>query len=81
MRPWDLNARLQYGLLLEAIKAPEDAAKAYYQAGELAHRGGDLESLYKALVSLKRLQQHGNASQFYIVLIKKSKSLVKNNYY
>ena len=76
--PEDLNARLQYGLLLEAIKASEDAAKAYYQAGELAHRGGDLESLYKALVSLRRLQRYRNANQFYNVLIKKSKSLVKN---
>ena len=70
--PEDLNARLQYGLLLEAIKAPEDASKAYYQAGELAHRDGDLESLYKALVSLRRLQRFGDASQFYNVLIKKS---------
>ena len=76
--PEDLNARLQYGLLLEAIKAPEDASKAYYQAGELAHRDGDLESLYKALVSLRRLRRFGDADQFYNVLIKKSKSLIKN---
>ena len=76
--PEDFNARLQYGLLLEAIKAPEDASKAYYQAGELAHRDGDLEGLYKALVSLRRLKKFGDASQFYNVLIKKSKSLIGN---
>ena len=76
--PEDLDTRLQYGLLLEAIKAPEDASKAYYQAGELAYRDGDLESLYKALVSLRRLQRFGNANQFYNVLIKKSESLIKN---
>ena len=76
--PEDLDTRLQYGLLLEAIKAPEDASKAYYQAGELAYQGGDLESLYKALVSLRRLQRFGDASQFYNVLIKKSKSLIGN---
>lgn len=76
--PEDLNTRLQYGLLLEAIKAPKDASKAYYQAGELAHRDGDLESLYKALVSLRRLQRFGDASQFYNVLIKKSESLMGN---
>jgi Tfp pilus assembly protein PilF len=76
--PENLNVRLQYGLLLEAVKAPEDATKAYYQAGELAYRDGDLENLYKALVSLKRLQRFGNASEFYNVLIKKSKSLIKN---
>ena len=76
--PEDLDTRLQYGLLLEAIKAPEDASKAYYQAGELAYRDGDLESLYKALVSLRRLQRFGNANQFYNVLIKKSEILIKN---
>ena len=76
--PEDFNARLQYGLLLEAVKAPEDAVKAYYQAGELAYRDGDLENLYKALVSLRRLQRFGNTSEFYNVLIKKSKSLIKN---
>jgi len=76
--PEDLDTRLQYGLLLEAIKAPEDASKAYYQAGELAYRDGDLESLYKALVSLRRLQRFGNANQFYNVLIKKSESLIGN---
>ena len=76
--PEDLNVRLQYGLLLEAVKAPEDAAKAYYQAGELAYRDEDLENLYKALVSLRRLQRFGNTSEFYNVLIKKSKSLIKN---
>ena len=76
--PEDLDTRLQYGLLLEAIKAPEDASKAYYQAGELAYQDGDLESLYKALVSLRRLQKFGDASQFYNVLIKKSKSLIGN---
>ena len=76
--PKDLDIRLQYGLLLEAIKAPEDASKAYYQAGELAYRDGDLESLYKALVSLRRLQRFGNANQFYNVLIKKSEILIKN---
>ncbi|MDC1001804.1 hypothetical protein OAS89_04935 [Alphaproteobacteria bacterium] len=76
--PEDLDTRLQYGLLLEAIKAPEDAVKAYYQAGELAYRDGDLEGLYKALVSLRRLQRFGDANQFYNVLIKKSESLIKN---
>lgn len=76
--PEDLGTRLQYGLLLEAIKAPEDASKAYYQAGELAHRDGDLEGLYKALVSLRRLQRFGDASQFYNVLIKKAESLIGN---
>ena len=76
--PEDLDTRLQYGLLLEAIKAPEDASKAYYQAGELAYRDGDLESLYKALVSLRRLQRFGDANQFYNVLIKKSESLIGN---
>ena len=76
--PEDLDTRLQYGLLLEAIKAPEDAVKAYYQAGELAHRDGDLEGLYKALVSLRRLQRFGDANQFYNVLIKKSESLIGN---
>ena len=76
--PEDLDTRLQYGLLLEAIKAPEDASKAYYQAGELAHRDGDLEGLYKALVSLRRLQRFGDANQFYNVLIKKSEILIKN---
>ena len=76
--PENLNVRLQYGLLLEAVKAPEDAAKAYYQAGELAYRDGDLENLYKALVSLRRLQRFGNANQFYNVLIKKSESLIGN---
>ena len=76
--PEDLNVRLQYGLLLEAVKAPEDAAKAYYQAGELAYRDEDLENLYKALVSLRRLQRFENTSEFYNVLIKKSKSLIKN---
>ena len=76
--PEDFNARLQYGLLLEAIKAQGDAVKAYYQAGELAHRDGNLEGLYKALVSLRRLQNFGDASQFYNVLIKKSKSLIEN---
>ena len=76
--PEDLDTRLQYGLLLEAIKAPEDASKAYYQAGELAYQDGDLESLYKALVSLRRLQKFGDASQFYNVLIKKSKILIGN---
>ena len=76
--PEDLDIRLQYGLLLEAIKAPEDASKAYYQAGELAYQDGDLESLYKALVSLRRLQRFGDANQFYNVLIKKSESLIGN---
>jgi len=76
--PENLNVRVQYGLLLEAVKAPEDAAKAYYQAGELAYRDGDLENLYKALVSLRRLQRFGNANQFYNVLIKKSESLIGN---
>ena len=76
--PENLNVRLQYGLLLEAIKAPADAAKAYYQAGELAYQDGDLGNLYRALVSLRRLQSYGDASQFYNVLIKKSKSLMKN---
>ena len=76
--PEDLNARLRYGLLLEATKAPEDAVEAYCKAGELAHRDGDLEGLYKALVSLRRLQRFGNANQFYNVLIKKSESLIGN---
>lgn len=76
--PEDLVTRLRHGLLLEAIKAPEDAAKAYYKAGELAYRDNDLENLYKALMSLKRLHNHGEAIQYYNVLLRKSKNLTKN---
>ena len=63
--PEDARIRYNHGLVFDVAGDPQQAAKAYYLAGELYQREGDVEGAYRALVALNRLSNYHD-SQSYI---------------